>query len=453
MSNTSLSRQLSWRVGVVQVITFLVSLAIFVAVLWKPDVREVPQSFAQSVASAIRIENGQLFLARDKLPPAFLAQEDNAWLVARGPSGQQITLGTVPDELADISRNLSSFQETQIRSDDSRLAATIAIVDSEQGPIRLMLGGTSEGTLKAFFLLMAQYIFLPMVVPVIVATAVLIPLVISHRLKGLRKLAADAATIDLGRRGAKLEGSEVPSEVTPLVASFNQALTNIWDASADRDRFLSDAAHELRMPMAVLRARLSSLPHSKDKLRLMGDLSRLETIAEQLLDLQRLTRAQTSFKLINITELCDDLAAEIAPLIIEQGYSLSFHAAETPLMIQGDAGSLERMFKNLLHNAITHGGQQGEIAFEVLTGGRVRVSDSGPGIPAQERQNIFAPFYRLNSSVSGSGLGLHLASEVAAKHGGMIRALESQSGGACFEVVLPSLASSVREAHDGHGRR
>ncbi|MBK0053089.1 HAMP domain-containing sensor histidine kinase [Stenotrophomonas sp. S39] len=452
MNRRSLGTQLSWRVGVIQLVTFFASLAIFLAVLWTPGIHAVPPQLAKQVASAFAIDRGHLILAREKLPRGFLEKEGSAWLVARSSSGDQVLFGNVPEELRALTESLPRLEESQLRSEDQRLAATVVVQKRGDEKIWVMVGGTPDDTIAAILFVIGQFIFLPIFLPVLIATSVVIPLAIRSRLRALRSLADDAATIDLGQRGAALRTEGLPAEVLPLVASFNQALSRIWEASAARDRFLSDAAHELRMPMAVLRARMSSLPHSKEKLRLVGDLSRLETIAEQLLDLQRLGRTRESYNLINMTELCDNLAAEVAPLIIEHGYEFSFNADANPMIVEGDSGALERMLKNLLHNAINYGGQRGSIAFEVCSGGRITVSDSGPGVPEEERQRIFAPFYRLNAGISGSGLGLHLASEVATKHGGRIRVSDSSTGGATFEVLLPTLTatnSSRRNEQDG----
>ena len=439
----SLGSQLSWRVGGIQILTFMLSLATLMALTWTPAVFSVPTQLAETIARASSVESGQLVVRKDALPAALLTGQTDAWLIVRGPSSQEVVFGTVPSNLAGLAARLEELEETQIRSNKSQLAAAVAVDRRSEGVYRVMVGGIPQQGVGETLLIVGKFIFLPMFLPVVLVSCLIIPWVIRRRLRGIRRLADQAETIDLDQRGTALQFADLPEEVRPLVRSFNAALTRIWEASATRDRFLADAAHELRMPMAVLRARLSSLPHSKEKLRLVNDLSRLETIAEQLLDLQRLNSPNERFQIVDLVSLCESLAAEVAPMIVEHGYEFSFEAPDTDVPILGDAGALERMFKNLLQNAMVHGGQRGPITLEVLPTAHVRVSDSGPGVPQEERNRIFSPFYRLNKSASGSGLGLHLASEVATKHGGRIRVTDSPSGGASFEVTFPSTAKST----------
>lgn len=433
----SLGAQLSWRVGGIQLLTFAASLVILIGITWSPPVYTIPLHSARDVAKAVQIHEQGLSLTQGALPAVFTAHPNEAWFVARGPLGRELRVGQVPNEFFPLVERIENLEQTQLRSNTSRLAATVFVDRRREGDVRVLVGGIPEQGMAENLTLIGKFVFLPMFLPVVIASCLIIPWVIRRRLRGIRRVADQAEVMDFERKGAALEFEELPVEVQPLVRSFNTALARISETFAARDRFLADAAHELRMPMAVLRARLSSLPHNKDKLRLVSDLTRLETIAEQLLDLQRLVSSNEGYRPIDLVDLCESLAAEVAPMIVEHGYDFSFDAPEQAVRVVGDIGSLERMFKNLLHNAVLHGGQRGSIAFEVMSNGRVRVSDSGPGIPIEERQRIFSPFYRLNKSVNGSGLGLHLANEVVTKHGGRIRVIDSVEGGASFEVILP----------------
>jgi len=114
--------------------------------------------------------------------------------------------------------------------------------------------------------------------------------------------------------------------------------------------------------------------------------------------------------------------------------------------IQGDARLLRRMLRNLLENAVRHGGQEVEIALSMQSQGlqaktlQVQVLDRGPGVPPDERERVFEPFYRssiASESSGGVGLGLSLVRSIATQHGGSVQCLPRAGGGACFLLVLP----------------
>nr|WP_172623995.1 sensor histidine kinase [Rhodanobacter glycinis] len=112
--------------------------------------------------------------------------------------------------------------------------------------------------------------------------------------------------------------------------------------------------------------------------------------------------------------------------------------------------SLSRVLTNLIQNAIAYGGEHGCITVDVDADASFGVSDQGPGIPLEERQRIFEPFYRLRPSSTGTGLGLHLVGEIVALHAGRIEVAEAHGGGAWFRVHLPALSAVLPAAQVEH---
>ncbi len=126
-------------------------------------------------------------------------------------------------------------------------------------------------------------------------------------------------------------------------------------------------------------------------------------------------------------------------------YQAELNAADAAApIIEGDARLIRRLFRNLLENAARYGGS-GSISVTVRADAgmaRVAVCDRGPGVPEAEREKIFEPFYRLKTmpeSAGGAGLGLALVKQIAERHGGRVRCLPREGGGACFEVSLPAM--------------
>lgn len=426
-----------------QLATFLLTIILILGLLWRPSINAAPRPVAEQVASAIQQENGHLRLARHRLPREYLDAGNNAWLVAVADNGDTLTSGDVPAQYRNLIGALHDLDEIDIKSERLELAAVGVVQPRADGKLRVLVGGISfKGYWNVFFIA-TKYITLPILAPLILSAVLLIPLVIRRQLRGVRKVAESAARIDLECRGKLLDVERIPAEIAPLVRSFNIALARIWEAAGARDRFLSDAAHELRMPIAVLRARMSALPYDTLRVQLTSDLARMEDIAEQLLDLQRMSHGAAPHAPVSLHTLCEDVADEAAPLVVDEGYGFEYRAPASRPMVMGDAGALARMLKNILHNAVLHAGGSGDIVVTLDEDGRICVTDSGPGIPPAEWERIFSPFHRLNPDVKGSGLGLHLAREIALKHGGRIRIGHAPAGGAMFEITLP-LANTPR---------
>ncbi|WP_247462360.1 HAMP domain-containing sensor histidine kinase, partial [Bradyrhizobium sp. 62] len=199
----------------------------------------------------------------------------------------------------------------------------------------------------------------------------------------------------------------------------------------------ADAAHELRTPIAILNTRLESLPAGPDKTRLLEDSARLATLAEQLLDIQRLDRCGHPFTRVDLVAIAQSAAADLAPLAIAAGYELALDAPSTPVETIGDAAALERALTNLVQNAIQHGPRRGTIGIRISRPASIEVTDEGAGIPADQREQIFEPFYRLTPLDRGAGLGLNMVREIVLLHGGHISVADAAIGGACFRISLP----------------
>jgi signal transduction histidine kinase len=244
----------------------------------------------------------------------------------------------------------------------------------------------------------------------------------------------------------RLPSDNVPTEVLPLVQAVNDALRRLDDGYARRQRFLMDAAHELRTPIAILSTRLESLSEGPEKRRLLADIARLANLAEQLLDLQRMDHDGRSFMSVDLVSLGRQVAADLAPLAIAAGFELSFEADGDCAPVTGDVLSLQRALTNLVQNAIEHAGRGGTITIRIERAGVMEVSDEGNGVPPESRAQIFEPFQRLRPQGRGAGLGLHLVSEIVRLHQGSITVLDSSNGGARFRIALPWLATAERAA-------
>jgi signal transduction histidine kinase len=261
----------------------------------------------------------------------------------------------------------------------------------------------------------------------------------------------------LGRIGPRdlrqrLPFPRVHDEAGQLIAAINQLLERLERASAAQRRFVSEAAHELRTPLAVLRSGLEvtlQRPRGAEENRTalvqaMGEVERLCAIAEDLLALARLEAEPAVERApVDLAEIAADASA-MAQTLAEarhQEFAQEF-ATDTRnrIIVNGSAADLRRVVLNLLDNAVKFTPERGRIEIAVTTDGAtalVAVRDSGPGIDPRDLEHIFDPFYRSRSVNAGNGLGLALSREIVRRHDGAITAANRAAGGCEIEVRLP----------------
>jgi two-component system, OmpR family, sensor histidine kinase TctE len=259
-----------------------------------------------------------------------------------------------------------------------------------------------------------------------------------------------------------LDDKTVPLEVAPLVSSVNDLLTRLKDSIATQKRFLADAAHQLKTPLAGLRMQADlaqreafNADELKQSLKQIGRSSiRATHTVNQLL---ALARAESSGQTLarqpcDLAELTMEVVQDSVPRTLDKHIDLGYDGAQagTPgVLLPGNPTLLKEMIRNLLDNAINYTPSSlehpGVITARVLADpfGHVlilQVEDSGPGIPESERELVLQPFYRaLGTNVDGTGLGLPIVLEIARQHNAEIKLEDAHPG-----RVAPGTRVSVR---------
>lgn len=226
---------------------------------------------------------------------------------------------------------------------------------------------------------------------------------------------------------------QAPQEVRPLVHSINELMQRLERALAAQRRFIADAAHQLRTPLAGLKTQTEYALRQSDPENVRHALSQLGTGAERAIHLANqllaLARAEPGalrakdMPAVDLNALARGAAAEWVPTAIKQGVDLGFEGRETPVVICGDAFLLTEMMRNLIDNAIRYTGRGGEVTLRVAgePQAELTIEDNGPGIHVEERERVFERFYRvLGNGSDGSGLGLAIVSEIVQAHGAEI---------------------------------
>jgi signal transduction histidine kinase len=227
----------------------------------------------------------------------------------------------------------------------------------------------------------------------------------------------------------------VPSEVVPLIHAFNSVLERLEQQFAARERFLIDAAHELRTPIAVMQTRIDTTLEGSTRDTMMDDIGRLRETAEQLLDFERSEQSPEPFEQADLVEVARNVVADQAPLALRSGYEISFDTEVDELYRVVSPSAMSRAIGNLVRNAIDHGGNAGTISVRVSERGGISVSDEGPGIPAPHRDLVFEPFYRVTPRSTGAGLGLSIVKQIVTRHRGSV-ALDGNPTGTTVTISL-----------------
>ncbi|TKT76112.1 HAMP domain-containing sensor histidine kinase [Aquamicrobium sp. LC103] len=231
-------------------------------------------------------------------------------------------------------------------------------------------------------------------------------------------------------------------EVATVAKSFNKAADHVERLIKSHRALLANASHELRSPLARLRMAIDlyeEAPDERRKEEIIRNLAELDMLVEEILLASRLDNVET----LDEIEPVDLLA-----LASEEGARNGVEVSGTPVTVMGDARLLGRLARNLMQNALRHGGPPVSCTV-ARADGRVEltVRDHGSGIPNGESARVFEPFYRPSGrgeAAGGWGLGLALVRQIAERHGGAVRYESPPDGGACFVVTLPVKRSSER---------
>lgn len=402
-----------------------------------------PQAAQITANALVRDKDGRLVLKETSEFVQLRSNTTDFWFVAVSETGEIVQGGQVPEAFSNMDQQLSDVKLSDIRDaalSYSYLAVVrIAVVRRVSGPVGefAMIGKGGPFSMTFPVLLFSNILIMPILILMSIVTIVTIPWIIRREFLALSAIARTAETIDIDKRGYRLPDGDIPREVQPLVHAVNGALKRLDDGYERHKRFILDAAHELRTPVAILQTRVETLLDGPSRSRILADASRIAVLAEQLLDLQRLGGQKAPLIPLDLVSLCRSVVADMAPLAISQGYELSFEPEEEPILALADDASLQRALMNIVQNAIEHGGNRGTITIKVAANRVIDICDEGSGIPEEDRELVFDAFHRLRPKDRGTGLGLNLVQEIIRYHGGEITISDSSTGGACFRISLP----------------
>lgn len=243
---------------------------------------------------------------------------------------------------------------------------------------------------------------------------------------------------------------EIPIEIRPLIQELNNLFGRLQEAFEREKRFASDAAHELRTPLAAMKTQIqialkSSMPLEREALLtdMIPIVDRITHIVQQLLVLSRLVPEAASvydISDINLSKTVANVIAELVPLALTKNIDIGLEAPSSAL-IKGNLTSISMLIRNLVENAINYTPEKGKVHVEIIDDSQhiiFKITDTGQGIPKALRERVFERFYRIiGNDAPGSGLGLSIVRQIADIHHATVTLSAPKIGtGLIVEVVF-----------------
>jgi signal transduction histidine kinase len=388
-----------------------------------------------------------------------------------GEFGQVYTPeGRLLGESPNLTGRASIVRFVQPGADRPRYLTT---TDSKLGTIRVLeypLGGVPPLTLiigqqinQAMAVSSSLVDLLLVVLPVLaVLLAGLIWFVVGRAMRRVERIRASVANISENNLDERVLSSGTGDELDELATTMNQMLGRLSGALTRERQFVADASHELRSPMASLRAALSHRSPDLDEAHLqfasaLSSLQRLELLADDLLTLEQpSSRSQSPGERVDLDDL---VLSEAIHLRETTSLAVDVSGVSAGQVVAREI-DMARIIENLASNATRHALSEVRFALVEQDGMvRLRVTDDGPGLPASMREKVFERFFRIDSDRNrnggGSGLGLAIVAELTHRWGGFAYVEAAVPRGACFVIELPSpplrgaLSGTYVEAESG----
>jgi len=415
---------------------------------------------ALDIGRQVKVINDRIYVDLPEVALQILQTTESGSLhyLVTGPKEEFISgesdLPQPPDATAEAAGDRVRYYDEKFRGFEIRAVALRAPVEPGTGRGTVRIQVAERVTARDEF---ARQIILRMVLP----QGILILLAGFAVWYGVGRGLAPLATLrrEIESRSHRdlsaLSEEQAPQEVRPLINAMNDLLARLGTAISAQQRFIADAAHQLRTPIAGLKTqtelalRQSQSGNVHDTLRQLQAATEQSTrLINQLLSLARAepgARREHAVERLDLARLARDATTEWVPRALARHIDLGYDGDEGAAWIAGDAFLVRDMLGNLLDNAIRYSQHGGQVTVRIAAGtGAVvlSVEDNGPGIPEQERERVFERFYRvLGTGSEGCGLGLAIVREIALSHRAEVTLAAGAGGkGTVARVVFPRAA-------------
>lgn len=416
--------------------------------------RELVNS-ADSVAARIRIKNNKLVV---DLPPAAQAilrhdNTDRFYYQVLSSQGERLSGDEcLPKPLQSLSSGRPTFRTARIGKDEVRMAELNTSAEGMNEEVIIQVAETLLSRRQLSQSILATIILPQLVMAILGASAVWFGISVGlHPLKQLQLAISTRTPGDL----STIDDTISPEETYPLVKAINRLLDILREDAKTKQRFIANASHQLRTPLAGLKtySSLGVKAQTLEEMRNMVEqidkgLDRTSHLISQLLALARndsATRTIATDEMIDLNFVASDVVEQHINQAIKKDIDMGFGPSEKPAFITGDRVGIHELVSNLVDNAIKYTPKGGKVivSIDVSTENiALEVRDTGCGIAEKDKERIFERFYRVEGASSeGSGLGLAIVTDVANHHNAKIEVESGYNGtGSSFKAIFPILS-------------
>ena len=454
----SLKRQLLLWLLLPQLVLFLVGGALAYRIALNYAEKAIDQSLTQSVRSLSRqvkpIGSG-LLIDFPRAAQDIIEQDPNdrvTYMVSSPPGSFLIGNGKLPGPtggVALIGIDPLLYNVT-LEGKPMRVALLEVNYGEDASPQRLRVQVAKSLAVQQR---LTTELIADMLAPLLLLGSVLSVLVYGGISRGLQPLTRLQAQLGVRREQvlsdlSPIEMTQAPQEVHALAGAVNQLLSAVRRSLGQEKRFLNDAAHQLRTPLAGLISQTELALTETDPQALRSRLTKVLAGAQrsahlvhQLLSLAR-NEVEVKLQTLDVAVLARDLAREWTPRALKVGVDLGYEG-QNSVMVMGEALLLREALNNLIDNALNYAGANSVVTLRVQQTGAgvtIEVEDNGPGLSAQDLPHVFERFWRASDLPGGCGLGLAIVSEIARRHGGTASAQTAHDHGLKVCLDLPLVA-------------
>jgi signal transduction histidine kinase len=437
---TSITRTLALSLGVTATAIFLVTLGI---VIWFDLAREREQTYCQTAAAILNhatvVDPGNGLIIRSLGLEKLRSHSPRLWYV--------VSYDNLVSEFGQERRPALPFSlpyagpigSSVLNTLDQKSSFCLAVVRRDTSKLVVMIGGAQVqfGQVAESFVL--RNLFSIILLAGAFASTVVAGAFLSARFvtRSIERVTRLALAIEPRAPQASISLDEVPVELKPLVSALNRAFHEINAYIQGQRRFLGNAAHQLRTPLTLLRAKIEDVTEPALKAELVCDVRRLTSLVSAMLDLARLQDHAIEKRPIDLRTLTRDVLADFSPSALDAGVELSLEQGPPgSVVVLGVEAAVRSALANLVGNALIHARGAARIVAN-LGRGSVSISDDGAGFSPAPQLNVIEPFQTGATAKEGHGLGLSIIQEIMTAHAGTLTITSTPGRGTTVRLSFP----------------